>query len=92
MQNMCCFQVTISHSLTFFTHKVDILTNLFLFVLIISSQHVLKGYWYVFSMNPSLFIDIKYICDVIIKWRLNEKPQSYELQEWSKLIPRIRIP
>ena len=40
MPNMCYFQVTISDSLTFSTHKVDILTDLFLFVLPISSQYV----------------------------------------------------
>ena len=42
---------------TSFTQKVDILTDLFLFVLIISSQYLLKGYWYVISKNPFLSLD-----------------------------------
>ena len=47
--------LTNSHSLALFTHKVDILTDLFLFVLMIYSQYVLKGYWHGLSMNPSLY-------------------------------------
>ena len=55
---MCDFQSATSLSLISFTHKVDILTDLFLFVLNISLQYVFKGYWYVFSMNPLLLITL----------------------------------
>ena len=50
-ENKCDFQAETYLSLTSFTHKVNILYDLFLLVLNISSQYVLKGYWCVFSMN-----------------------------------------